>query len=171
MKKVLLVITMLFTFFLSPVKADSGAPYFYALSFVDLTALGMGDEVGVTAYWRFDVNKSLLPIGAGRIINVPQVVLDGNVTIELGGGTSIDATFKWYSDYAIVNYLGVEINVDFWYPYENGQQVEDFVTGNGFEWWSDSSEETPSSDIDLSTIQNYMLVICVLLFMNFLRGR
>ena len=47
MKKVILCFTLLFSFFLSPVKADSyeDRPYFFAYSYLDLTQLGISTSL------------------------------------------------------------------------------------------------------------------------------
>lgn len=176
MKKVILCFTLLFSFFLSPVKADSyeDRPYFFAYSYLDLTQLGMGNEVlmGITWYFYHTAPvKCIYADGEGNMFNMTNIILTGTGIIDSGNGTMLTATFTWnpHDDYATLNYMGLEFITDNWFPSTQDNSSE-YTVGNGYEWWSDSSEETPSSDIDLSTIQTYLLIISFLLFISFLRG-
>lgn len=170
MKKIFLVITLLTTFFLSPVKADTfeSWPYFYAYSNMDLSALGMGSNVTVSAAWFVDpLENGLYSFSATlkTITNMYDSQLNGRVIIDVGtvqNPATVTCDYQWASasTTAYVTYMGIT------FPVDNFQVAS---TGNGFKWFS-SEEDNPSSDIDLSTIQNYLLIISFLLFINFLRG-
>lgn len=167
MKKVLLVITMLFTFFLSPIKAD-GMPYFQVNATVyDILGERYISDISGIIYISPEDNGKLEFVKSiyedyGHVYNRSDSEIVG--TVDMLGFSNV--TFK------------VQPNSDNWVAYQEysgetvvvaqSDQMNVINVGNGFEWWSPSSDDTSA---DLTTIQNYMLVISVLLFMNFLRGR
>lgn len=168
MKKIFLIITLIICF-VFPVKADTyeDAPYFIAISYMDLTQLGMGNETPVQITWYFTHDRppvKRIYANVPRLMNMSTTMAYGKATVDAGNGTVLTADFEWnsFEDHATIDYMGLEFIADnFTYP--TGQ--DDFIVGNGYEWWSSQPQ------VDLTITESCLLIILFICAINLICGK
>lgn len=155
MKNIFLAITLLTTFFLSPVKAASTVGF-------DASCYVTGPD-GTTARERFTFTfdsqyNNLLQFTAPTSIYNPQ---NFDIPCSVYSETyqyTFSGTFTSETYLCVIEVNGFPIGINNF-----------SITSTSYSWY-EPPVEPPSSEIDLSTIQTYLLIISFLLFINFLRG-
>lgn len=155
MKKIILVFCLLFTFFLSPVKADSTVSFTANCYITGPDGTTTSERLVFTFESRYD---NLLQFIEPRSIYNPQ---NFDIPCSIYSDTyqyTFNGTFESETYLCVFNYGDFPIGINNF-----------AVTSLSYTWY-EPVVDPPSSEIDLSTIQNYLLIISFLLFINFLRG-